>query len=38
MDTGNFTKQDQVVGVMTPDGKIRTPEGSIIDYDKAVGK
>uniref|UniRef100_A0AAU8GGC5 Dit-like phage tail protein N-terminal domain-containing protein n=1 Tax=Salmonella phage vB_SEnST11_KE23 TaxID=3161174 RepID=A0AAU8GGC5_9CAUD len=37
MDTGNFTKQDQVVGVMTPDGKIRTPEGNIIDYDKAVG-
>lgn len=37
MDSGNFTKQDQVVGTLTPDGKIRGTDGSIMDYNKAVG-
>lgn len=37
MDSGNFTKQDQVVGTLTPDGKIRGTDGTIMDYNKAVG-
>ncbi|AGZ17528.1 hypothetical protein X824_gp054 [Escherichia phage 4MG] len=37
MDSGNFTKQDQVIGTITPDGKIRGTDGSIMDYKKAVG-
>jgi len=37
MDSGNFTKQDQVIGTLTPDGKIRGADGSIMDYNKAVG-
>lgn len=37
MDSGNFTKQDQVVGTLTPDGKIRGTDGTLMDYNKAVG-
>lgn len=37
MDSGNFTKQDQVIGTLTPDGKIRGADGTIMDYNKAVG-
>lgn len=36
MDAGGFTKQDQVIGNLTPDGKISTPNG-IVDYNTAVG-
>lgn len=36
MDAGGFTKQDQVIGNLTPDGKISTPDG-IVDYNTAVG-
>lgn len=37
MGIGEQTKQDGVVGTLSPDGKIKTTDGKIIDYDKAVG-
>lgn len=37
MGIGDYTKQDQVVGTLTPDGKLKDQNGNIIDYNKAVG-
>lgn len=34
---GDYTKKDQVVGTLQPGGNIKTPDGSLIDYNKAVG-
>ena len=34
---GDYTKKDQVIGTLQPGGNIKTPDGSLIDYSKAVG-
>ena len=37
MGIGDYTKQDQVVGTLTPDGKLKDLNGNTLDYNKAVG-
>lgn len=37
IDTGNFTKKDEVVGTLSPNGTFKDLEGNVTDYNKIVG-